>query len=50
MEEKSWELLINITWPHNKFAFGWEYVPSDDEFQFESVLLHVGFVTFILNF
>ena len=49
MEEGGWELLVNITWPHNKFALGWEYVPADEEMPFESVLIHIGFITFIFN-
>ena len=30
MEERGWEFLVNITWPHNKFALGWIYTYEVD--------------------
>tara|TARA_R110000796_G_scaffold230857_1_gene348619 strand:- start:247 stop:399 length:153 start_codon:yes stop_codon:yes gene_type:complete len=50
MEERGWEFLVNITWPHNKFALGWEYFPVDDDMSYESIIFHLGFVTLIINF
>lgn len=46
---EDWELLLNIDWPHNKLAIGYEYVPANKEEPYQSVFLHLGFITIIFH-
>ena len=48
-EEKSWELLINIRWPHEGFSIGYDIIPYNEEEPYYSVLLYLGLVTLIIN-
>lgn len=51
MEEGHWsELSVNINHPWNKFAFGWEYFPPlEESFPYNTILIHVGMLTFIYD-
>lgn len=47
--EKEWEFLVNVKWPHEGFAVGFDYFPIDKTSEFKSFFLYCGFITFIFN-
>ena len=49
MEEKSYELLINLRWPHEGFSIGYDLIQPTEEDPYSSVILYLGFITIIYN-
>jgi len=47
--EKGWELLFNIKWPHEGFSIGYDIVPYTEEEPYASVFIYLGLVTIIFN-
>jgi len=45
-----WEILINLKWPHQGFTVGYDLVPADEEEQYNTIMLFLGFLTIIINF
>jgi len=49
-DDKSWELLFNLRWPHQGFALGYELINGTEEEPYNTVLLFLGPLTIIFNF
>ena len=49
MEEKSYEFLVNLKWPHEGFSLGYEIVPYTEEEPYYTVMIYLGLVTLIFN-
>jgi hypothetical protein len=45
-----WDLKIEMHWPHNRFAAGWEYIAPDKTFQYTTIKLYLFIVTFTLDY
>ena len=48
-EDKYWELLINFRWPHEGFSLGYDIFQADEENDFVTFNLYLGFITFIIH-
>lgn len=47
---KLWDFTIGFHFPHERFAIGWEFIPSEpDEFPYCTFTLYLGIVTLTLN-
>ena len=42
-----WSLAFNFKWPHEGFGLSYDLIPPDEEVNHCSVLIRLGFVTFI---
>ena len=42
-----WSLAFNFNWPHEGFGLSYDLIPPDEEVNHCSVLIRLGFVTFI---
>jgi len=49
MEEKSYEFLINLKWPHEGFTVGYEIVNPSEEEPYYTVMIFLGLITLIFN-
>lgn len=49
-DDKFWELSINFRWPHQGFSIGYDLVPSDEEVDYNSILIYLGFLTIMIDF
>ncbi len=49
-DDKFWEIQINLKWPHQGFAFGYDLIPADEEIDYNSVLIYLGFLTIMVDF
>jgi len=46
----NWNLEIAFYWPHDRFALGWEYINSNEEYNFSTFRMYLFFITFTINF
>ena len=46
----SWNLQIAFHYPHNKFALGWEFINSNEEYDYRTINVSLFIVTFTLDF
>ena len=46
----NWELTIGFKWPHEGFTIGYDFVSSDEETEFNSILIFLGCFTIIFDF
>lgn len=44
-----WKLEISTHWPHDRFAFGWEYIRPSDEDPYSTFTLYLGILTLSLD-
>ena len=49
-DDKFWEIQINLKWPHQGFVFGYDLIPADEEVDYNSVLIYLGFLTIMVDF
>ena len=49
-EEYDSEFLINFRWPHEGFSVGYDLISGTEEEPYNSVIIYLGFLTFIYNF
>jgi hypothetical protein len=49
-DDKFWEVSINLKWPHQGFTIGYDLIPADEEIDFHSAFLFLGFLTIIIDF
>lgn len=47
--DKGWELLFNLKWPHEGFTIGWEIIQANEEEPFVTVMIFLGFLTIIYS-
>jgi len=48
-DDKEYEFLINLKWPHEGFMVGYDiFQPTKDD-DFKSVSVYLGFITLIFN-
>ena len=45
-----WELEIAFHLPHNQFLLGWKYLMPNEEFNYNTIELHLLFLSFTLDF
>jgi len=45
----SWELVINLHWPHDRFVLGWEYISPDEEHNFSTYTMYLFIMTLQLH-
>lgn len=48
-EESGYEILVNLKWPHQGFCLGWDIIPPNEEEPYNTVMLFLGPITFIIN-
>jgi len=44
-----WKLEISTHWPHDRFAFGWQWIRPSDEDPYSTFTLYLGIVTLSLD-
>ena len=49
-DDSFWEISINLRWPHQGFSIGYDLVPSDEEVDYNSILIYLGFLTIMIDF
>ena len=49
-DDSFWEISINFRWPHQGFSIGYDLVPSDEEVDYNSVLIYLGCITILFDF
>lgn len=49
-DDSFWEISINFRWPHQGFSIGYDLVPSDEEVDYNSILIYLGFLTIMIDF
>lgn len=42
---KYWEVLLNLTWPHERVAIGWDILPPDEENEFYTAKIYLTILT-----
>ena len=42
-------LEIALHWPHNRFAFGWDIMQPDKEYDYFTIKLFIGIITITYN-
>jgi hypothetical protein len=47
---EDWELSIELHWPHDRFALGWDYIAPDRTYNYSTVRLYLFFITFTLDY
>jgi hypothetical protein len=45
-----WELSIELHWPHDRFALGWDYIAPDEIYDYSTFRLYLLFITFTLDY
>ena len=45
-----WELLLTYRWPHEGFILGYELLEVDQDYSYNTIILHLGFVSFEFNY
>ena len=45
----NWELEIAFHWPHDRFAFGWDIIKPDEEYNYSTLRLYLFVVTITLD-
>lgn len=45
----NWSLEIAFHWPHNRFAFGWDFIAPDEECDYFTFKVYLGIVTLTLD-
>ena len=38
-------ITIQLYYPHDRFSFGWEYIGADDNHNYSTFSLFLGFIT-----
>ena len=38
---EDWELTIELHWPHDRFALGWDYIAPDRTYNYSTVRLYL---------
>jgi hypothetical protein len=46
----NWELEIAFHWPHNRLAFGWDYMDINEEYNYKTIRVYLFFITLTLNY
>jgi len=41
----NWELELNLHWPHDRFALGWQYIGEDEKEPLRSYILFLLVLT-----
>lgn len=45
-----WELEITFNLPHNQLLLGWRYLIPNEEFNYNTIELHLLFISLTLDF
>jgi hypothetical protein len=45
-----WTLSIELHWPHDRFALGWDYIAPDETYDYSTFRLYLLFITFTLDY
>lgn len=40
-----WQLTIELHWPHDRLAIGWEVLHADEKYNYTSYVLFLGIIT-----
>lgn len=40
-----WQLTIELHWPHDRLAIGWEVLHADEKYNYTSYILFLGIIT-----
>lgn len=48
-DDKGWELLFNLKWPHQGFSIGYELIQPTDEDPYATVMIFLGLLTIIYS-
>tara|TARA_R110002153_G_scaffold3359_1_gene16365 strand:- start:335 stop:508 length:174 start_codon:yes stop_codon:yes gene_type:complete len=49
-DERFWEVSINLKWPHQGFNIGYDLIQADEEVDYNTVLIYLGFLTIMVDF
>ena len=49
-DDSFWEISINFRWPHQGFSIGYDLVQADEEVDYNSILIYLGFLTIMIDF
>jgi hypothetical protein len=47
---EDWELTIELHWPFDRFALGWDYIAPDEEYNYSTSKLYLLFITITLDY
>jgi hypothetical protein len=47
---RDWDLTIAFYWPHHRFAIGWDDIAPDEQYDYHTTILYLGFVTITYNY
>lgn len=46
----NWELLLNVSWPHERCRVGWEILNPTEENDYTTITIDLFIISFIFNF